>query len=354
MINRALLIFLIGLIARFTFSADSPAETQIEKSQKYILKEVSYPVNEGTISGTLTIPLIDDYPLLILIPGGGKHDRDYTVFNHKPFLVMADHFAALGIATLRYEERGAGESTSATNNLTIAEKADDILRMISHLRQDNKLSFNQIGLLGHSEGGMVSMQAAAQFPAISFLILLGSPGLNGEEYQLQFEAVSSRAQGLSERMISDRTAIQQQVFQILKTFDHNEAAEHLEVLYRNLSPPIPEDRIMAVVRRYNSPAFRSNLEYDPDIYLNQIKCPVLALFAEFDYQVPADRNMPAMIVALEGSGNSDFLVDELSGLNHFFQTADPVIPFGYAEIDEAIAPLVLDTLVNWINKRIRP
>ncbi|MBL7046412.1 MAG: hypothetical protein ISR95_02085 [Candidatus Marinimicrobia bacterium] len=76
------------LIARFTFSADSPAETQIEKSLEYISREVSYPVNEGTISGTLTIPLNDDYPLLILIQGGGKHDRDYKVFNHKPFLVM--------------------------------------------------------------------------------------------------------------------------------------------------------------------------------------------------------------------------------------------------------------------------
>ncbi|MBL7113284.1 MAG: alpha/beta hydrolase [Bacteroidales bacterium] len=340
-------------MAGFTFGKDCSSETSIEKSQRYIFREVSYPVIEGTISGTLTIPLIDNYSLLILIPGGGKHDRDYTVFNHKPFLVMADHLASYGIATLRYDERGAGKSTSAINNLTITKKADDILRMISHLKQDNELSFNHMGLLGHSEGGMVSMQAAAQSSAISFLILLGSPGLNGEEYQLQFEAVSGRARGLSEHTISDRAEIQQQVFKILKTYDHNVAAEHLEILYNKLSPPVPEDRIMTAVRRFNSPAFRSNLEFDPGIYLNQIRCPVLALFAEFDYQVPADRNMPAVIAALKCGGNTYFSVDQLGGLNHFFQAADPAKPFGYDEIDEAIAPFVLDILVNWINKHTR-
>jgi len=340
-------------MAGFAFGKDCSSETSIEKSQKYISRDVSYPVNKGTISGTLTIPLIEDYPLLILVPGGGKHDRDYTVFNHKPFLVIAEHLATRGIATLRYDERGAGKSISEINNLTIAEQVGDIPKMIYYLKQDNQLSFNQVGLLGHSEGGMVSMQAAAQFPAISFLILLGSPGLNGEEYQLQFEAVSGRARGLDEHTISDRTAIQQQVFQILKTFDHNTAAKHLEALYYNLSPSIPEDRIKTTVRRFNSPAFRSNLDFDPGIYLNQIKCPVLALFAEFDYQVPADKNMPAVIAALESGSNTDFIVDQLGGLNHFFQTADPTRPFGYDEIDEAIAPLVLDTLANWINKRTR-
>ena len=177
--------------------------------------------------------------------------------------------------------------------------------------------------------------------------------MSGEEYQLQFEAVSGRAHGLSEHTISDRAEIQQQVFKILKTYDHNVAAEHLEILYRKLSPPVPEDRIMAAVRRFNSPAFRSNLEFDPIIYLNQIKCPVLALFAEFDYQVPVDRNMAAVIAVLEGSGNSDFFVDQLDGLNHFFQTADQNNPFSYDEIDEAIAPFVLDILLNWINKHTR-
>ncbi|MBC8402199.1 MAG: alpha/beta hydrolase [Candidatus Marinimicrobia bacterium] len=341
-------------MAGFTFSLNRPSDTKIEKSQNYIFRDVSYPVNEGTISGTLTIPLGNDYPLLILIPGGGKHDRDYTVFNHKPFLVIANQLATNGIATLRYDERGAGKSASEIDNLTISEKSEDIQRIINCLNQDNELSINQIGLLGHSEGGMVSMQTAAQSPAISFMILLGTPGLNGEEYQLQFEQVSGRARGLNESAISDRTEIQQQVFKILKTYDHNTAMEHLEVLYHNLSPPVPENRIMAAVKRLNSPAFRSNLEFDPGIYLNQIKCPVLALFAEFDYHVPADRNMLAVIAALEGGGNSDFLVDELDGLNHFFQTADPNNPFGYDEIDEAIAAPVLDTLVYWINKRIRP
>jgi len=351
--QKVLIMLLIGLMTGIESRADHPSKSQITKSLEYISRDVSYPVNKGTISGTLTIPLNDDYPLLILVPGGGKHDRDYTVFNHKPFLTIAENLATHGIATLRYDERGTGKSASVTNNLTISEKADDIQRMISQLKQDNELSFNQIGLLSHSEGGMVNLQVAAQSSAISFLILLGTLGLNGEEYQLQFEAVSGRAQGLSERTISDRTAIQQQVFKILKTYDHNVAAEHLELLYRNLSPPIPEGRIMAAVQRFNSPAFRSNLEFDPSIYLHQLKCPVLALFAEFDYQVPADRNMLAVIEALEGSGNSDFLVDELSGLNHFFQTADPTRPFGYDKTDEAIAPLVLDILVNWINKHAR-
>ncbi len=353
MINRILFIQLISLLTGFTFGADSPSKNSMTKSYKYISKEISYPVDKGTISGTITIPPCDDYPLLILVPGGGKHDRDYTVFNHKPFLVIADHLAKHRIATFRYDERGVGKSISETSYLTISEKSEDIQRIIYYLNQDTELTINQIGLLGHSEGGMVSLQTATQFPAISFLILLGNPGLNGEEYQLQFEEVSGRALGLNEHTITNRIATQRQVFKILKTYEHNTAIKHLEVLYRNLSPPIPEDRIMAAVKRFNSLAFRSNLDFDPGIYLNQIQCPVMALFAEFDYHVPADRNMPALIAALKSGGNTDFLVDELEGLNHFFQTADHNNPFGYDEIDEAIAPFVLNTLVNWVNHQTR-
>ena len=320
----------------------------------YHEKQVSFTneIGQAVLAGTLTWPRQGrSFPALILISGGGRHDRDYTIARHKPFLVVADYLSRRGIAVLRFDERGVGGSTGDRSKATIEDIALDVLAGLDFLKSNKYFKVSKIGLLGHSEGGMIAELAAVKSNDVSFLITLATPGLPGRKYQLQFEETSSRALGMDKKRITARLNFQERVFDILlNETDTAKARIKLEKLFEMIKPPLSDNRRKAAIERFLSPWFRYNLAYDPAAVLTKIKCPLLAVFGEKDWQVPPERNADAVKSALQGGGNPDYSVVVLPDLNHFFQTNKQNIPFQYGKIEETISPRVLKLISGWILK----
>ena len=319
----------------------------------YDEEEVSFDNGEVHIVGTLTTPKnLNTFPAVILIPGVGSHERDNTFFGHRPFLVIADFLTRNGIAVLRYDERGTGKSTGERSHATAETFAQDVRNAVAFLRSIPEVK--NIGLIGHSEGGIIASLVAAQDDSLSCIIMMGTPGLNGFEYNLQFEESLSRAFGATDDEIDKKLDFQKRVLKIIMEEESNDkAAAKIDKLYLELDPSIPENNRRSAIQRFLSPWFKYNITYDPAKTLQKITCPVLALFGEKDMQVPPEGNAEAVKNALMKSGNKNYEVRIIPGENHYFQTAQTGSPEEYRLIEETISPLVLDLIYNWIHKQIK-
>lgn len=320
----------------------------------YETRELAFEISGrgARMVGTLTLPREGGpFPALVLLPGAGAHDRDNTFQRHRPFLVIADYLTRRGLAVLRCDDRGVGSSTGSRQGATTEDFAADALAAIEMLRAQPGVDPERIGLLGHSEGGTKAALAAAS-PDVAFIVMLGSPGLPGREYNLQFEESMGRAMGLDDAAIAAKRAFQERVLDIiLGEKVRARAEERLGALLRERDPGMPEARLRAGLQRFLSPWFLYNVRLEPAEILAGIDCPVLALFGGLDMQVPAEGNLEAMREALAAAGNPDFQVDELAGLNHFFQSAETGAPDEYGRIEETISPRVLERVADWILER---
>jgi len=323
----------------------------------YEMQDFIIPGSESgmLLAGTLTLPRAGcPCPTAILVQGAGSHDRDYTIFGHKPFLVLADHLGRNGIATLRFDERGIGESVGDPRGATTEDLAQDVSVWLEFLREQPMVDPGRTGIIGHSEGGTIGSLVGAEPGDIAFLIMVGSPGLPGLEYNLQYEASMGRAMGLPEETIRSRAAIQERVLDIvLNEGEPGREEERLRAIYSEMVPPIPDEQLERGISRLLSPWFRFNLNHDPTATLREVSAPVLAVFGEKDVHVPPDRNREALLSVLDtGSGRDRVVV--LPGLNHFMQTAVTGFPEEYSDIQETIAPAALDLILQWIRTHTGP
>jgi pimeloyl-ACP methyl ester carboxylesterase len=337
-----------------------------KKPYPYIEEEVSYKNTEDDIllAGTLTLPREGDpFPAVILISGSGAQDRDENVFQHKPFLVISDHLTRQGIAVLRVDDRGVGGSTGKLSDSTTEDLGRDVLAGIDFLKSRPEIDTKKIGLIGHSEGGIIAPLVASRSDHVAFIVLMAGTGLTGEEIlYLQSEAIS-RAEGVSEEEIAKNLKIQKKIFNILKTetdddIIKNKLRKFFEDDIKNLSEKEkealadPELYYEQQLKKIFSPWFRYFLTYDPRPALLKVKCPVLALIGEKDLQVPYKENLAAIGEALKTGGNTDHTLKSLPGLNHLFQTARTGSVSEYAQIPETISPKVLDLISGWILEKI--
>ncbi len=316
-----------------------------------------------SLAGTLSLPRGDGpHPAAILITGSGPQDRDETVAGHKPFLVLADYLTRHGIAVLRYDDRGVAESTGDFETATMREFARDAQAAVAFLQSHRHIDADRIGLIGHSEGGMVAPMAAEQLPEqVAYLVLLASPGITGEQIFYLQDAVQARASGVDEQTIARNQRRKQQIFEILKEEpDLGRAAERLRQTMRSM--PISEeekqqiaasgidldDLIDQQIRLLNNAATRFFLAYDPIPTLSRTTVPVLAVIGGNDLQVPPDENLPPVRDALEAGPCPAYSVHELAGLNHLFQTSETGRPEEYARIEQTFAPAALQLIGEWI------
>jgi pimeloyl-ACP methyl ester carboxylesterase len=345
------------------------------RSQPLILKRVSeivksarpqtpvppYPYNEEDVTfvnreanielaGTLTWPREEHpCPAVILIPGVGAHDRDYFILGHRPFLVLSDYLTRRGVAVLRFDERGVGASKGDRSQATSEDYARDVMAGIDLLKARKEINPRLIGLIGHSEGGTIASLAAARSTDVAYMVMMGSPGLPGVEYNYQYEESMGRALGLSEDAIAAKRAFQERVLNVvLHEKDYDIAEEKLRRIYQEFDPRISDMQEKTAVKRLLSPWFRFSVTHDPGATLRVVRCPVLAITGEKDVHVPPDGNMEAIRHALETGGNRDYTVEELPDLNHFFQTAETGAPLEYGKIEETISPIVLELVGVWI------
>jgi pimeloyl-ACP methyl ester carboxylesterase len=333
-----------------------------KKPYPYIEEELVYENKEVgiTLAGTLTLPSGDaPSPVVLLISGSGPQDRNETLFNHRPFLVLADYLTRQGVAVLRVDDRGVGKSTGDFSQATSVDFASDVLAGIEYLKTRKEINPEQIGLIGHSEGGLIAPMVAVKSPDVAFIVLMAGTSLTGEEILYLQGALISRAMGISEEDIINNRQFNEKIFSVLKEEDDSENAEEkLRQMFMDDWEKMsdekkeqmgdPEVFLKAQLQGLLSPWLKFFLTYDPKPTLSKVKCPVLAINGEKDLQVPPKENLNAIEEALKSGGNQDYTIKEIPNLNHLFQTAQTGLPAEYVKIEETISPEALKIIGDWI------
>lgn len=278
---------------------------------RYETKEVTFtnPKAGATLCGTLSFPLNHDPksppPVVIFVSGSGAQDRDETIFEHKPFAVIADHLARHGIASLRYDDRGTGASTGRFEGATTADFAQDAEAGIEYLRAHE--GFDKVGILGHSEGGSVAFMLGHKGVA-DFVIALAAPGVAGEEILRDQMITQSKKMGATE---------------------------------------ISEEFILNELNKLKaSPWMSFFMTYDPSEDIRGTKVPTMAINGSLDTQVRASLNLTKIRNFLPSHPKN--LIKEYPDLNHLFQHASTGHVEEYHKIEETISPEVLTDIVTWI------
>jgi hypothetical protein len=322
------------------------------KPYPYHDEDVSYEnkLQTVTLAATLTIPPgKGPFPAVVLITGSGPQDRDESLLGHKPFLVLSDYLTRHGIAVLRADDRGTAKSTGDFSTATTADFATDTEAGIAYLKTRAEIDPHKIGLIGHSEGGIIAPMIAARNPDVAFIVMMAGSGVPGDEILVaQVQAIAESSGKTHEEAV--KTAAKQREILALVKSEKDPAVLEKE-LKEKLSGEGLEAQAGIEIKALTSPWFRYFMAYDPATALRKVTCPVLAINGEKDMQVPPKQNLPAIRKALEQAGNKHFEVDELPGLNHLFQTAKTGSPAEYASIEETISPVALDKMSNWILKQ---
>jgi pimeloyl-ACP methyl ester carboxylesterase len=308
------------------------------------------------LAGTLTVPEAEGkYPAVVLISGSGAQNRDEMILGHKPFLVLADHLTRKGIAVLRYDDRGVGGSTGDPSNATSESFAGDVMAAVEFLKTQDRVDPARIGLIGHSEGGIIAPMVATRTKDVSFIVLLGAPGVPGTELlYLQGEKLR-RAAGQSEEQVQAGRKLQEKLFEIalsdkLESQKRREMTAEIKTMVEDgsLGEELTEEAIEAQVLMMVSPWMKFFLAHDPGPVLRKVRVPVLAVTGELDLQAPPEQNLPKIEAALARGGNPRYMTAELPGLNHMFQTAETGLVQEYGKIEETFAPHALETVSGWI------
>lgn len=316
------------------------------------------------LAGTLTLPRgRGPHPAVVLLTGSGPQDRDEALMGHRSFFVLADHLTRAGLAVLRYDDRGIGKSTGDFGKATHLDFVDDALAAVAWLKTRKEIDPRRIGLLGHSEGGIVASLAAVKRPGdIAFLVLLAGVGVPMDELLIRQGIDLARVRGAGEDTVAKSAAAQRALFALLKQATDGAAAEKLvqEITAKQLTEYTPEQRkalglsetmIANQSKIAASPWFRQLLAYDPRPTLRQVQCPLLAINGEKDQQVSAKENLAAIREAVTAGGNPRVKTVEFPGLNHLFQTCATGAISEYGQIEETIAPIVLGRVSDWIREQ---
>ncbi len=322
------------------------------KPYPYREEEVSFENSAASIklAGTLTIPRgKGPFPAVVLVAGSGAHDRDEALMGHRPFLVLSDYLTRRGIAVLRYDKRGVGESGGTYATATTADFADDAEAGLAYLETRAEIDRHKIGLVGHSEGGMIAPLIAARNSSVAFIVMMAGPGVPGDELLVEQTLLISEANGQTPETAEKAAGEERIILSLVK--DETDSAALEKKLREQLTGQVPEAQIGAAIKSTSSPWFRYFISYDPAATLRKVKCPVLAIVGSKDLQVPPEQNIPAIRKALEDAGNQKFEIDELPGLNHLFQTAKTGSPAEYAQIEETISPIALEKIAAWVAKQ---
>jgi uncharacterized protein len=319
------------------------------------------------LAGTLTIPRTKGpFPAVLLITGSGGQDRDETIAGHRPFLILADHLTRLGIAVLRVDDRGMGGSSIGNDafNVTSLNFAEDVMAGIEFLKGRKEIDAGKIGLIGHSEGGMIASMVAAKSKDVAFIVMMAGPGQIGEDLILLQTEILNKARGMSNEVNVQMNLALQRAIAIVKEEKENSVAEKRikETLTKQVAEMTQEQRdafapmqaeINAWIPFYVHPWFRFFISFNPRPVLMKVSCPVLAINGERDLQVSAKENLSGIAEALKDGENKDYKVVSLPNLNHLFQTCQTGTISEYGRIEETISPVALKTISDWILTKLQ-
>ena len=348
---------LVKLKAAFTLNRpQEPKPPFSYTSEDVIFANDKFNIN---LAGTLTIPAgTGPFPAVILITGSGAQNRNEELMGHKPFMVIADYLSRNGIAVLRYDDRGVGKSKGNYSTATTADLATDAEAAFNFLKNYPKINPKTIGLMGHSEGGLIAPIVAASNPGIAFIVSLAGPGVTGQQIIIRQSQDIGRLSGVSEDQIRKSTETNKKLYAVLRKEKDNKKAEvkilalYKEILEKeNTSKEDTEKAANQLKASFGAaiyPWFRYFIMTDPAAFWKKVKCPALALNGEKDLQVAADENLPAIEKALRSGGNTSYKTMKLPELNHLFQHCKTGLPAEYGEIEETFSPEALKIITDWI------
>jgi len=323
-----------------------------KKPYPYREEEVTYAnrTQNVTLAATFTIPQgKGPFPAVLLITGSGPQDRDESLLGHKPFLILSDYLTRHGIAVLRADDRGTAKSTGVFAGATTADFSTDTEAGVAYLKTRSEVDPHKIGLIGHSEGGVIAPMIAARNKDVSFIVMMAGTGVPGDQIlPAQAEAIAV-ASGTNPDEAAKNAAKEKEMLTLVETEKDQSVLE--KELKEKMAGDVPDAQIGMQIQQITSPWFRYFLTYDPASALRKVTCPVLAINGSLDKQVLPDQNLPAIRKALDEAGNKRVEIDELPGLNHLFQTAKTGAPTEYAEIEETMSPVALEKITSWILKK---
>jgi pimeloyl-ACP methyl ester carboxylesterase len=344
----------------------------------YQTREVEYWNADKTIQfgGTLTYPSGDpgkavakQFPAVILITGSGQQDRDEMLYGHRPFAVIADHLTKNGFLVLRVDDRGMGKTTGDFSQATSLDFVKDVEAGLDFLEAQPEVNKEKIGLIGHSEGGMIAPLVANERKEVKFIVLLAGPGVPcADLLEQQSEAVAlsqgrtpAEAKANSEfaRIAMDEVNknldsattfknIRERVDAWAKTIDTVTMAK-----IRKMNIASEDELIRQTLKTMSSKWFRYFIAFDPQPHLQKLHCKVLALNGSKDIQVIAATNLQGIRASLQKSRSPEYDVIELPGLNHLFQTCVKCSPAEYGELEETFSPKALETMDQWLLKNVK-
>ncbi|MFA6597012.1 MAG: alpha/beta fold hydrolase [Ignavibacteriaceae bacterium] len=368
-------LMLLGIWSQgaYSFPLNMKKIDKVEEAKRPQLPVKPYPYNDEEVvfenridsiklGGSFTFPKEgNNFPAVVLITGSGKQDRDETVFNHKPFLVIADYLTKKGFAVLRFDDRGGGSSTGDYKKATTLDFVKDVNAAVDYLKTRKEVNQNKIGLIGHSEGGMIAPLVASERKDIAFIVLLAGPGLTGEEILIRQAELISKANAVPDEAIEKNIKLSKAIYsEIRNSKNAEDATVRVKKMLEEFVQKLPESEqkelgdIKTFVERQSktasSPWFKFFLTYDPVPALEKVKCPVLALNGEKDLQVPPKEDLAAIEQALKKGKNKNYKTMLLPGLNHTFQTAQTGSPNEYAKIEETFSPVALGIISDWLKE----
>jgi pimeloyl-ACP methyl ester carboxylesterase len=323
------------------------------KPYPYQEEEVSYPggVPSVRLAATLTLPQgKGPFPAVLLIAGSGPNTRDENVFGHALFLVLADQLTRQDIAVLRADKRGIGQSTGDYASATSKDFASDAGAGVAYLAGRKEIDVSRIGLIGHSEGGIVAPLVANSDPRVRFVVLMAGPGVRGDEVIMSQARAIGAAAGIPDAMLAKSQALERRLLDVVMSAQDQTSA-HDAVLAILKDAGGGGEAIEVQARAMASSWYRYFLAYDPAPALRSLHIPVLALIGSKDLQVLASVNLTALRASLAANPRAEVM--ELEGLNHLFQTASKGAPSEYVQIEETISPQALDVIIHWIRNARR-
>jgi uncharacterized protein len=335
----------------------------------YKTEDLVYTNNDKSITygATITLPQgRGPFPAAILLTGSGQQNRDEEIMGHKPFAIIADHLTRRGIIVLRVDDRGMGQTSGDVFSATTRDFANDALVSLNYLLNRKEVDKSKVGLIGHSEGGMIAQLIAAERKDISFIIMLAAPGKKTLKLMNdQNEAILTKA-GLPADYISAYQELYNEILVTILATDNTNAFEKVKVIVDRWIAKTPVNIVVATsgitdekskeafitqfVSQLTNPWFRYFLSYDPSPYIKKISTKVLAVNGSSDIQVLSKQNLAGIESALKKSSAKYYEIKQFPGLNHLFQECKKCTVAEYDELEQSISPALLDYISSWMKK----
>ena len=337
------------------------------KPYPYYSEDITFENKKAGINlaGTLTLPNKEGvFPVVVLISGSGPQNRDEELLGHKPFLVLSDFLTKNGIAVLRYDDRGIAMSKGDFKTATSADFATDVESAIAYLKTRKEINKKKIGLIGHSEGGLIAPMVASNSKDVAFIVLLAGTGIQGDSLLLLQKKLIEEASGVSKEDIQKGQSSNRKAFDIVnQSTSLEQLNSDLTIYFKQILKDNPntqkpaemsdDDFVKLQVKQIASPWMQYFIKYNPAPALEKVKCPVLAINGEKDLQVPPKENLEAIKSALSKGGNKKVTTKVLPNLNHLFQECKTGSPDEYATIEQTFSPTALSEILKWLQMQTK-